>query len=165
MPKNKPKKIAVRSQTQKIQVLIVDDHTIVRRGIKALLAEVDEIQVVGEADNGLTAISLSKELEPAVILMGLLLPIMDGVEATRKIIAQQPHMRVVAMTSFIWHEKIIPALEAGARGYVMNESGPSELIRSIYQVHRGEPKVTIANFGDPVAGLPAHKTAITAGQV
>lgn len=135
-----------------IQVLIVDDHTIVRRGIKALLAEIDDIQVVGEAANGLEAISLSEELEPDVILMDLLMPIMDGVEATRKIIAQQPHMRVVAMTSFIWDEKIIPALEAGARGYVMNESEPSELIRSIYQVHRGGPKITIANFGDQVAG-------------
>ena len=148
-----------------IQVLIVDDHTIVRRGIKALLAEIDDIQVVGEAANGLEAISLSEELEPDVILMDLLMPIMDGVEATRKIIAQQPHMRVVAMTSFIWDEKTILAIKAGARGYVMNESGPSELIRSIYQVHRGEQKITVANFGNPAAGPPSQKTAITAGQV
>ena len=138
MLKNKPKKIAVISQTHKIHVLIVDNHAIVRKGIKALLAEIDDIQVVGEADNGLEAISLSKELEPDVILMDLLMPIMDGVEATRNIIAQQPHMRVVGMTSFFYHEKIIPAIQAGAKGYVMNESGPSELIRSIYQVHQGE---------------------------
>jgi len=122
-----------------IQVLIVDDHAIVRRGIKALLAETDDIQVVGEADNGLEAIHLSKELEPHVILMDLLMPIMDGIEATRQITAGQPQMRVVAMTSFIYHEKIIPAIKAGAVGYVMNESGPSELIQSIYKVHRGEP--------------------------
>ena len=121
-----------------IQVLIVDDHTIVRRGIKALLAEIDDIRVVGEADNGLEAISLSKALEPDVILMDLLLPIMDGIEATRQITALQPHMRVLGMTSFIYHEKIIPAIQAGAMGTVMQESAPSELIQSIYKVHRGE---------------------------
>jgi two-component system, NarL family, response regulator LiaR len=121
-----------------IQILIVDDHTIVRRGIKALLAETDDIQVVGEADNGLEAISLSKELEPDVILMDLLLPVMDGIEATRQITARQPHTRVVVMTSFIWDEKIIPAIEAGAMGFVMNDSGSGELIQSIYKVHRGE---------------------------
>jgi len=121
-----------------IRVLIVDDHAIVRRGIKAFLQEVDDIQVVGEADNGLEAISLSKKLEPDVILMDLLLPAMDGIEATRQIIARQPHMRVLGMTSFIYHERIIPAIQAGAMGYVMQESAPSELIQSIYMVHRGE---------------------------
>jgi two-component system, NarL family, response regulator LiaR len=121
-----------------IDVLIVDDHAIVRRGIKAFLAEVDDIRVVGEADNGLEAISLSEELEPDVILMDLLLPVLDGIEATRQITARQPHIRVLGMASFIYHEKIIPALKAGATGYVMQESAPSELIRSIYKVHRGE---------------------------
>jgi two-component system, NarL family, response regulator LiaR len=121
-----------------IRVLIVDDHAIVRRAIKAFLAEVDDIRVVGEADNGLEAISLSEELEPDVILMDLLLPVLDGIEATRQITARQPHIRVLGMASFIYHEKIIPALKAGAMGYVMQESGPSELIRSIYMVHRGE---------------------------
>jgi len=121
-----------------IRVLIVDDHAMVRRGIEALLQEVDDIQVVGETDNGLEAISLSKKLEPDVILMDLLLPAMDGIEATRQIVARQPHMRVLGMTSFIYHERIIPAIQAGAMGYVMQESAPSELIQSIYMVHRGE---------------------------
>jgi DNA-binding NarL/FixJ family response regulator len=121
-----------------IKVLIVDNHTVVRRGIKALLAETEDIQVVGEADNGLAAIHLSEELEPDVILMDLLMPVMDGIEATRQISTRQPHIRVVAMTSFIWNEKIIPAIQAGAMGYVMNEAGPGELIQSIYKVHRGE---------------------------
>jgi len=121
-----------------IRVLIVDDHAIVRRGIEALLQEVDDIQVVGETDNGLEAISLSKKLEPDVILMDLLLPAMDGIEATRQIVARQPHMRVLGMASFIYHERIIPAIQAGAMGYVMQESAPSELVQSIYKVHRGE---------------------------
>ena len=121
-----------------IRVLIVDDHAMVRRGIEALLQEVDDIQVVGEAEDGLEAISLSKKLEPDVILMDLLLPAMDGIEATRQIVARQPHMRVLGITSFIYHEKIIPAIQAGAMGYVMQESAPSELVQSIYKVHRGE---------------------------
>jgi two-component system, NarL family, response regulator LiaR len=130
-------KIAVSLQTHMIRVLIVDDHSIVRRGIKVLLAEIDDIQVVGEADNGLEAIRLSKEREPDVILMDLLLPVMDGIEAIRQILARQPHMRVLGMTSFLYHEKIIPAIQAGAVGYVTNESGPGELIQSIYEVHQG----------------------------
>ena len=81
----------------------------------------DDIQVVGETDNGLEAIGLSMELEPDVILMDLLLPVMDEVEATRQIIARQPHVLVLGMTSFIYHERIIPALKAGAMGDVMQE--------------------------------------------
>jgi two-component system, NarL family, response regulator LiaR len=121
-----------------IRVLIVDDHTIVHRGIKAFLAEMDDIRVIGEADNGLEAIRLSQELEPDVILMDLLMPVMDGIESTRQITARQPHIRVVVMTSFIWDEKIIPAIKAGAVGYAMKEAEPSELLQSIYKVHRGE---------------------------
>jgi two-component system, NarL family, response regulator LiaR len=128
----------VTSQPQIIRVLIVDDHTIVRRGIKALLAQMDDVQVTGEADNGLDAIRLSQELEPHVILMDLLMPKMDGIEATRQITNLQPHMRVLVMTSFVFDEKIFPAMKAGALGYLLKESGTGELIGSIYKVHRGE---------------------------
>ena len=124
-----------------IRVLIVDDHTIVRRGIKALLAETDDIEVIGEAENGLEGIQLSKQLEPDVILMDLLMPKMDGIEATRQVATQQPHMRSLVLTSFVGDEKIFPAIKAGALGYLLKDSEPSELIRSIYKVYRGEPSL------------------------
>jgi NarL family two-component system response regulator LiaR len=124
-----------------IRVLIVDDHTIVRKGIKALVAETSDIQVVGEADNGLEAIRLSKELEPDVILMDLLMPQMDGIEATRQITAQQPKVHVLVLTSFVGDDKVFPAIKAGALGYLLKDSEPSELIRSIHKVYRGEPSL------------------------
>jgi NarL family two-component system response regulator LiaR len=129
------------NQEHAIRVLIVDDHVIVRKGIKALLAETNDIQVVGEADDGLEAIRLSKELEPDVILMDLLMPKMDGIEATRQITTQQPQKRVLVLTSFVGDEKIFPAIKAGALGYLLKDSEPYELIRAIYRVYRGEPSL------------------------
>ena len=129
------------NQEHAIRVLIVDDHVIVRKGIKAFLAETNDIQVVGEADDGLEAIRLSKELEPDVILMDLLMPKMDGIEATRQITTQQPQKRVLVLTSFVGDEKIFPAIKAGALGYLLKDSEPYELIRAIYRVYRGEPSL------------------------
>jgi NarL family two-component system response regulator LiaR len=129
------------NQEHAIRVLIVDDHVIVRKGIKALLAETNDIQVVGEADDGLEAIRLSKELEPDVILMDLLMPKMDGIEATRQITTQQPQKRVLVLTSFVGDDKIFPAIKAGALGYLLKDSEPYELIRAIYRVYRGEPSL------------------------
>lgn len=128
-------------QEQPIRVMIVDDHTIVRKGIKALLAETSDIQVVGEAGDGLEAVQRSKELEPDVILMDLLMPIMDGIEATRQITFQQPQVRVLTVTSFVGDDKVFPAIKAGAVGYLLKDSEPAELIRSIYRVYRGEPSL------------------------
>lgn len=129
------------SQAQMIRVLIVDDHTIIRRGIKALLAQTENIQVVGEADNGLEAIRLSKELNPDVILMDLLMPILDGIEATRQITARQSNVQVLVITGYIFAEKIIPAIKAGALGCLLKDSEPWELVQSIYRIHRGEPSL------------------------
>ncbi len=124
--------------SQAIRVLIVDDHTIVRKGIRALLAEIAGIEVVGEADNGQEAIAQAETLHPDVILMDLAMPKMDGIEATRQIKASQPESRILVMTSFAADDKVFPAIKAGALGYLLKESAPEDLVQAIRQIYRGE---------------------------
>jgi NarL family two-component system response regulator LiaR len=124
--------------SQAIRVLIVDDHTIVRKGIRALLAEIEGIEVVGEADNGQEAIAQADTLHPDVILMDLAMPKMDGIEATRQIKTSQPESRILVMTSFAADDKVFPAIKAGALGYLLKESAPEDLVQAIRQIHRGE---------------------------
>jgi NarL family two-component system response regulator LiaR len=125
------------SQTA-IRVLIVDDHTMVRKGICALLAEIEGIEVVGEADNGQEAVAQAERLRPDVILMDLAMPKMDGIEATRQIRANQPESRILVMTSFAADDKVFPAIKAGALGYLLKESAPEDLVQAIRQIHGGE---------------------------
>jgi NarL family two-component system response regulator LiaR len=129
------------TQSPPIRILIVDDHTIVRKGIRALLAETEDIQIVGEASDGLTAVELSKQLEPDVILMDIIMPKMDGIEATRRITSQQSHVHVLVLTSFIGDDNVFPAIKAGALGYLLKDSEPAELTRAIHRVYRGEPSL------------------------
>ncbi|MCL4862963.1 MAG: response regulator transcription factor [Caldilineaceae bacterium] len=124
-----------------IRVLIVDDQAIVRKGTMALLAEVEGITVVGEAANGQAAIEQASMLQPDVILMDLVMPYLDGIEATRQITARQPQIRVLALTSFATDDKIFPAIKAGALGYMLKDCEPEELVRAIRQVYRGEPSL------------------------
>jgi NarL family two-component system response regulator LiaR len=121
-----------------IRVVVTDDHAIVRKGICALLATEPDIEVVGEAQNGEEAIAVAQEAKPDVILMDLVMPRMDGLEATRRITARQPKVRVLVLTSFDGDDKVFPSIEAGALGYLLKTSGPGELVRAIHQVHRGE---------------------------
>ena len=123
-----------------IRILIVDDQAIVRKGICALLAEVEDIQVVGEAGGGQEAVEQAKALEPDVILMDLVMPGMDGIEATRQI-AQGEGARVLVLTSFAGDDKVFPAIKAGALGYLLKDSEPADLLRAIRQVHSGEPSL------------------------
>jgi two-component system, NarL family, response regulator LiaR len=124
-----------------IQVLIAEDHVIVRKGIRALLVETEDIRVIGEANDGLEAVRLADELMPDVILMDLLMPNMDGIEATRQITLKHPSIHILVVTSFVGDEKIYPAIKAGALGYLLKDSEPSELIRAIHKVYRGEPSL------------------------
>ncbi len=124
-----------------IRVLIADDHAIVRKGIRALLSTETDIQVIGEAGDGTEAIAQAQALNPDVILMDLVMPKVDGIEATRQITANQPRARILVLTSFAADDKVFPAIKAGALGYLLKDSGPDELVQAIHQVHRGEPSL------------------------
>jgi NarL family two-component system response regulator LiaR len=125
--------------TAAIRVLIVDDHAIVRKGIRALLATERDIQVIGEASDGTEALEQAQALHPDVILMDLVMPKLDGIEATRQITANQPGVRILVLTSFAADDKVFPAIKAGALGYLLKDTGPDALVHAIHQVHRGEP--------------------------
>lgn len=124
--------------TDTIQVLVVDDHAIVRKGIRALLDTEQGIDVAGEARNGWEAVIEAENLKPHVILMDLEMPEMDGIEAIRRITEKQPGVRILVLTSFATDDKVFPAVKAGALGYLLKDSGPDELIAAIRQVHQGE---------------------------
>jgi DNA-binding NarL/FixJ family response regulator len=123
---------------KKIRVLIVDDHTLVRDGIKALLSLVADIEVVGEAANGREAIAKAQELLPDVVLMDLSMPVMSGLEATRRIRKEFPKMRVLALTQYDDSEYVIPVIEAGACGFVTKMMAFSELASAIEAAYRGD---------------------------
>jgi NarL family two-component system response regulator LiaR len=121
-----------------IKVLLTDDHDIVRRGIQALLATEKQIEVIGEARNGHEALAKANSLSPDVILMDLVMPEMDGIEAIQKLTDQDPNAKILVLTSFATDDKIFPAIKAGALGYLLKDSGPEELVNAIKQVHSGE---------------------------
>ena len=125
---------------QPIRILIVDDHGIVRKGIHALLSKEQGMLVVGEATNGEEGVTQAQALKPDVVLMDLVMPKCDGIEATRQI-TRIPGIRVLVLTSFAEDDKVFPAIKAGALGYLLKDSGPDTLIEAIRQVHRGEPSL------------------------
>lgn len=122
----------------KIRVLITDDHSIVRKGIRALLATEPEIEVIGEASDGLEAVDLVMKLQPDVILMDMVMPKMDGIEAIKRISTKRPGSRILVLTSFAADEKVFPAIKAGALGYLLKDSSPQELVEAIQRVHQGQ---------------------------
>lgn len=127
--------------TNPIRVLLTDDHAIVRMGVRALLATERDIQVVGEACSGAEALAQTEALHPDVILMDLVMPELDGIEATRQITSKLPGTRILVLTSFAADEKVFPAIKAGALGYLLKDSSPEELVEAIRKVHRGEPSL------------------------
>jgi len=124
--------------TSPIRVLVVDDHLVVRAGIRTLLAPEPDVEVVGEARDGAEAVAEALQLRPDVILMDLVMPQMDGIAAIELILAGRPEARVLVLTSFEADDKVFPAIRAGALGYTLKDFGPAELMRAIQRVHRGE---------------------------
>ena len=120
-----------------IRVLIVDDHTLVRDGIRALLALAMDIEVIGEAANGKEALEKIRQLLPDVVLMDLAMPVMGGLAATRRIRKDFPHIKVLALTQYDDTEYVVPVIEAGARGFVTKMAAFSELSSAIHAVYNG----------------------------
>ncbi len=127
--------------TAPIRVVIADDHAIVRKGIRALLATEPDIQVVGEAGDGVEVLALAQSARPDVILMDLVMPRMNGIEATRQIGLKKNGPRILVLTSFAADDMVFPAIKAGALGYLMKDSEPHVLVEAIHRVYRGEPSL------------------------
>jgi two-component system response regulator NreC len=121
-----------------ISVLIVDDHTIVRSGVRMLLEAEPDIEVVGEALNGVEALELAKLLQPNVVLMDITMPEMDGLEATRQIKIRFPQINILVLTMHRSDEYFFEILKAGASGYILKGAKTSELINAVHIVHNGE---------------------------
>lgn len=124
-----------------IRVLLVDDHVVVRQGLKMVLGLEDDFEIVGEASNGEEAVAAAHELEPDVVLMDLLMPVMNGVDAIRAIKVNQPEIEIVALTSVLEDRLVIDAVEAGAMGYQLKETGPDTLFEAIRAASRGEVRL------------------------
>jgi NarL family two-component system response regulator LiaR len=121
-----------------VRVLVVDDHAVVREGLRTFLHLQDGIELVGEAADGAEAVALADRLAPDVVLMDLVMPQLDGIEALRRIRACRPETRVIVLTSFGEDEKLLPAVRAGAAGYLLKSAPPSEITRAIRAAYAGE---------------------------
>ncbi|MBO0961510.1 response regulator transcription factor [Neobacillus sp. MM2021_6] len=120
------------------RILIADDHHVVRRGLVFFLRTQKELEIVGEAANGMEAVELAKSLKPDLILMDLVMPEMDGIQATRLIKKEQPTIKIMMLTSFSDQDHVIPALEAGASGFQLKDIQPDDLVASIKKIMNGE---------------------------
>ena len=125
----------------RVRVLLVDDHTVVRRGLRLVFELEDDLEVVGEAADGREALERVAELRPDVVVMDLLMPVMNGVEATRAIRAAYPEVEVVALTSVLEDRMVVDAVEAGAAGYLLKETRPDDLFEAVRAAARGEVRL------------------------
>jgi NarL family two-component system response regulator LiaR len=123
---------------ESIRVMLVDDHAVVREGLRTFLELQDGMEVVGEAEDGRQAVAEAERLTPDVILMDLVMPVLDGVGAMRELRQKLPHVRVIVLTSFAEDDRLLPAIQAGAAGYLMKNVQPKELARAIRAAHNGE---------------------------
>jgi len=121
-----------------ISVLIADDHAVVRQGLRTFLELQDDIEVVADVSDGEAALAAAAEHDPDVVLMDLVMPEVDGVEAIRRLRERQPHTRVLVLTSFLDDDKLFPAVRAGAAGYLLKDVDPPELVRAIRAASEGE---------------------------
>jgi len=144
-------------------VLIVDDHAVVREGLRTFLDLQDGLEVVGEAGDGAEAVEAARRLEPDVVLMDLVMPRVDGVQAMRELREDVPGARVIVLTSFLDDDRLLPAIRAGAAGYLLKNVQPQELARAVRTAHAGEalidPAVAARLVGALADGAPAQERA------
>lgn len=132
--------------TEIIRILMADDHTLFRDGMRALFGTLPDTELVGEAANGNEAVAKAEELQPDVVLMDIQMPDLNGVEATRQIVQTSPHIGVIIVTMFEDDDSLFATMRAGARGYVLKGADQEEMLRAIRAVSRGE-----ALFGPAIA--------------
>jgi len=126
---------------EKIKVLIVDDHQVVRQGLRTFLELQEDVLVVGEAGDGQAAIEMVRQLNPDIVLMDLVMPNLDGISATRQVKSLGTEVKVIALTSFAEDDKVFPAIQAGASSYLLKDVSPDDLVEAIRAVYRGEARL------------------------
>jgi NarL family two-component system response regulator LiaR len=124
-----------------IRILIADDHAIVRRGLQTLIASEPGLQVIGEASDGVEAVEKTLDLKPDVLLLDMMMPRRNGLEAITYIKQANLETRILILTSFAEDDKVFPAIKSGALGYLLKDSSPEQLLQAIYEVYRGEPSL------------------------
>jgi DNA-binding NarL/FixJ family response regulator len=141
-----------------IRVMLADDHVLVREGLVKLLGNAADLEVVGAAGNGAEAVGMAHAAMPDVILMDISMPVVDGIEATRRILREQPEARVVILTSFSDRDRILDAIDAGAVGYLLKDSEPEDLVKGVRAAARGESPLA-AKAATAVLGARARASA------
>ncbi len=157
--------------TETIRILIVDDHAVVRSGLRGLIDIEAGMEVVGEAGDGIEGVSKARSLCPDVILMDLVMPLQGGIKSIIEIRAENPDARILVITSFAEDDQVFPAIKAGALGYLLKDSSPDELLQAIRQIHKGEPTLhptiahrLISELGQS-SNLPLTKSPLTGREV
>jgi NarL family two-component system response regulator LiaR len=154
-----------------IRVLIADDHSVVREGLRTLILSEAGMQVIGEAADGIEVVAKARALQPDIIIMDLVMPHKDGLEAIEEITAENPRSRILVLTSFAEDNRVFSAIKAGALGYLLKDSLPAELLQAIRDVYHGKPSLhpsialkLIRELRDPPA-LPPAQEPLTAREV